>query len=373
MRICLIGPTYPFRGGISHYTTLLCTYLRKRHHVTFISFRRQYPKALFPGATDRDPSRAPLRAEGALRMIDSMNPLTWFRAALRVLRSRADLVIIPWWVSFWGPQFWLICAFVRIFGNSKVLFLCHNVVEHESGWADKVVTRLVLGMGHCFIVHSDEDHKALLRMLPWALVRRGFHPTYDVFKSGEPDPERVRAEHGLRGKVLLFFGFVRDYKGLRYLIEAFPDVLARMEATLLVVGEFWKDKGEYLRLVNRLGLDGHVVFVDRYMPNEEVGDYFAACDLVVQPYTSATGSGVIQMAFGFGKPVVATRVGCLPEVVRDGLTGYLVPPKDPGAIARAVLRFFEEGRGRAFEANIREEAGRFSWERMVDMIEVLAG
>ena len=157
MKICLIGPTYPFRGGISHYTTLLYRHLQKCHDVTFISFIRQYPRMLFPGKTDIDSSKEHFREEGVFPMLDSMNPFTWLKSARNIIRRRPDLVIIPWWVSFWAPQFWTISSLVKIFCNSKILFLCHNVVEHESKWIDKILTRFVLKKGDLFIVHSTED------------------------------------------------------------------------------------------------------------------------------------------------------------------------------------------------------------------------
>jgi glycosyltransferase involved in cell wall biosynthesis len=346
--------------------------LRRRHRVTFISFRRQYPKGLFPGKTDRDTSTKPIAADGTLPLLDSMNPWTWLRAGTAVVRARADLVIIPWWVSFWAPQFWLISAVTRLFSKSRIMFLSHNVVEHESGWLDLLATRLVLRMGHFHIVHSEEDRRALLAMLPGARVHKCHHPTYKVFDFGDPRPERVRSQYGLRGNVILFFGFVREYKGLKYLLRALPEVLAEMDVTLLVVGEFWKDKAEYIRLIDDLGVSERVVLVDRYVPNEEVGDFFAASDLVVQPYTSATGSGVIQVAFGFEKPVVATRVGSLPEVVEDGKTGFLVPPASPKMLANAILKYFHGDLIDGYETYIKKTKNKFSWERLVREIEKLA-
>ena len=148
MKICLIGPTYPFRGGISHYTTLLYRSLRLRHEVTFISFTRQYPQLLFPGKTDLDTSQKEFREEGVLRLIDSCNPFTWIRAALEVRTQNPDLLILPWWVSFWAPQFWTITTLVKILTKVRVLFICHNVVEHESKRLDKVLTKLVLKKAH---------------------------------------------------------------------------------------------------------------------------------------------------------------------------------------------------------------------------------
>ena len=371
MKICLIGPTYPFRGGISHYTTLLFRHLRQRHDVVFFAFKRQYPKWLFPGKTDIDPSQIHIREDGTQRILDSMNPVTWLIVCSRILKSNCDLLIIPWWVSFWAPQFWIISVLVKLLSRTKILFLCHNVVEHESKSIDKAMTRVVLRNGDFFIVHSKEDHDNLLKIFPHANIKITFHPTYDIFNLYDFNPQEVRRRLGLEENVLLFFGFIREYKGLRYLLDALPEVLSKVPVTLLVVGEFWKDKHYYLNLVDELRIGPHVIFVDEYISNEEVGKYFTTADLVVQPYVSATGSGIIQIAFGFHKPVIATWVGCLPDVVKDGETGYLVSPKSSSEIAKAIVTFFQKKQAKEFAENIEKENYRFSWDRLVNVIEEL--
>lgn len=369
MKICLIGPTYPFRGGISHYTTLLYRCLQKRHQVRFLAFSRQYPRWLFPGKTDKDQSQAHIQAEGAQRVLDSFNPASWLRVGLLASRMKPDLVVIPWWVSFWTPQFLTIARVVKALGKARILFICHNVVEHESKRLDRVLTRTVLKNGDFFIVHSEEDRDNLLEIVPHARVRKTFHPTYDIFNSSDGDLTEFKKTLGLDGNTLLFFGFVREYKGLKYLLEAVPEILSRVPVKLLVVGEFWKDRGAYSRIVDELGIGPHITFIDEYVPNEDVGKYFRAADLVVQPYTSATGSGIIQIAFGFNKPVVATRVGCLPEVIEDGKTGYLVAPRSSSELASVVIRFFEEKRAEEFSENIKRINYKFSWDRLVDVAE----
>lgn len=372
MKVSLIGPTYPFRGGISHYATLLYRHLITRHKVDFLAFKRQYPQWLFPGKTDVDPSQIRIQEEGARRILDSMNPITWLRVAWQVKKSDPNIVIIPWWTSFWAPQFWTISLIIKIFCNSKILFLCHNVVEHESKSIYRILTRFVLKNGDFFIVHSTEDQQHLLSMLPNAKVKTTFHPTYDVFSFGNRHPNVIREKYGIEGHIILFFGFVREYKGLKYLIKALPEVLSKVQVTLLVVGEFWKNKDEYLSLIAELGLEKHIVIVDEYVPNEEVGLYFSAADLVVQPYVSATGSGIIQIAFAFDKPVIATRVGCLPDVVENGKTGYLVSPKSSLEIAAAVVTFFQNEKGGTFSENIRKQKAKFSWDRLVAIVEDFA-
>ena len=372
MKICLIGPTYPFRGGISHYTTLLYRHLKKRHDVHFFAFKRQYPKWLFPGETDKDSSSNPIREDGAENILDSLNPITWLKVFLSTKRVNPELVIFPWWVSFWTPQFWTIAALVKIFTQAKILFICHNVVEHESKTIDKICTRFVLKKGDYFIVHSGEDFENLKKIIPDANVKQDFHPTYEVFHSGSITKEKARRRLGVDGNTILFFGFVRPYKGLHYLIKAMPIINKHIHVNLLIVGEFWNGDEEYREEIRNLGVRGNIKIINKYVPNEEVGLYFAASDLVVLPYISGTGSGIIQIALGCNKPVIATKVGCLPDVVDDGRTGYLVEPMDSQAIANAAVSFYKNGMEEVFVRNIAIKQENFSWDRMVDAIEELA-
>lgn len=368
MKICLIGPSYPFRGGIAHYTTLLYRELRKRHHVTFYGFRRQYPSWLFPGKTDVDESKIPICENGVESVLDSMNPLSWWSVFRRIRQVDPDLVILPWWVSFWTPQFRAISSLVKRLTRAKILFICHNVVPHESKYVDRLCTKFVLKKGDYFIVHSDEDLRNLKRVVPDAHVKKAFHPTYDVFNYGKTAKEAARRDLDVEGNVVLFFGFVRPYKGLKYLIEAMPLILSTMDVTLLVVGEFWEDKREYVRLITELEIGDRVRIIDEYVPNEDVGLYFAASDVVVLPYLSGTGSGIAQLAFGFNKPVIGTNVGCLPEVIDDGRTGFVVNPQRADTIADAVIRFYEGNKEGEFVKAILEERDRFSWDRTVEAI-----
>ncbi|RKY03993.1 glycosyl transferase family 1 [Candidatus Poribacteria bacterium] len=368
MTICMIGPSYPFRGGIAHYMTLLYRYLKEKHDVKFYAFKRQYPKRLFPGRTDRDASGFAIRGEGVENTLDSVNPLTWWTTFRRIKSDNPDLVVIPWWISFWTPQFWFITSLIRAFTKAKVLFICHNVVQHESKPWDRICTRLVLRNGDHFIVHSSEDLDRLRDMLPDADVRKVFHPIYDVFCFQRYGKAEAQRKLGVSERVILFFGFVRPYKGLRYLLDAMPLILERLDVTLMVAGEFWSDKAEHLERIDRLGIRDKVVIVDEYIPNEEVGLYFCAADVVVLPYVTATQSGIVQIAYGFDKPVIVTEVGGLPDVVEHGKTGFLIDPEDPQAIAEAVILFYEGGYEQILVKGVRDAKGRFSWDRLVEVI-----
>ncbi|OGW75007.1 MAG: hypothetical protein A2Z72_00595 [Omnitrophica bacterium RBG_13_46_9] len=372
MKIALIGPTYPFRGGISHYTTLLYRTIRRNHQVTLYSFKKQYPKFLFPGKTDRDVSKSPIIEEGACRIISPMNPLTWFLTLNRIARYRPRVVVISWWVSFWGPSFFAIAAFCRAILRIRVLFICHNVIEHETFFVKRWLAKLALSAGHGFIVHSKEDLNNLKALVPKAKVRLVYHPLYSAFNTGGFSADEAKRRLNLSGHVLLFFGFIRKYKGLEYLLGAMSAILKEIDATLLVAGEFWQDKTRYLDLIKRSGIERNVVIKDGYVPNEDVCLYFTAADLVVLPYTHGTGSGILQLAYAFKRPVVATSVGCLPEVVKDGVTGYIVPPCETAPLADAVIKFFAEGKASEFSGHIAENSGEFSWDNIAKTIEELA-
>lgn len=369
MRICLLGPSYPFRGGIAHHTTLLYRHLRVRHQVSFYAFRRQYPRWLFPGPSDRDPSHNPLWEEGVVYRLDPLNPLTWVQLVRAIQRDAPDWIIIPWWSSFWALPFWVITVMLQRDGVGRILFLCHNVVDHEETFVSRYCSRLVLRNGHTCLVHSSQDAQRLRSLLPSSQVVHGFHPLYDCFQDQRLSKSEAQARLGIHGDTILFFGIIRPYKGLEDLLEAMPLILCRRKIVLLIVGEYWGKAGHMLRRLHELEREGSARVILRYIPNEDVGRYFAAADLVVLPYKAGSASGVVQIAYALEKPVVATRVGALPEVVQEGCTGYLVDPGDPPALAEAVLRFFEEKKADEFIENIRQMRTRYSWERLVFLLE----
>ena len=374
LRICLVGPTYPYRGGISHYNTCLAIELMKRHDVHAVNFRRLYPDFLFPGKTQYDESDNPLIIPSE-RIIDSLNLFTWIRAGFRIAGLRPDVTVVQWWHPYFALALFKVCQIPRIMRRGKIIFLCHNVVPHERSPVDRLLSRLAFSASQGFIVQSVEDRDNLLRIRKNARVAIHPHPIYDFFKRSDITREEARRRIDAGDeKLLLFFGYIRSYKGLRYLIEAMPSILERVNARLLVVGEFYEEKESYLSRVHELGLSHVIQFEDRYVSNEEVESFFAACDLVVLPYVSATQSGIVQIAFAFDRPVVVTDVGGLPEVVSSGKTGFIVPPSSSEALSEAVVKFFAEAWAEKMEPHFEKEKERFSWASMVDAVEeLLAG
>jgi glycosyltransferase involved in cell wall biosynthesis len=368
MKYVLIGPTYPYRGGISHYTTLLFQHLSAVHETQLYSFKRQYPGFLFPGRTDKDPSASPLQVPCEY-LLDPLNPFTWLATWSRIKKERPDAVILQWWVPYWALV-WASLAFgVRRSTAAKVVFICHNVLPHEGSIVDRLLARLALGQGQYFILQSQKDLRNLKALLPDARAASTMHPLYEAHAWQAMDGAEARKNLGLVGPVVLFFGFVRKYKGLEYLIRAMPEVLRNVNARLLIVGEFWDAKAPYLQMIRELGLEQSVTVVDRYVPNEEVGMYFSAADVVALPYVDATQSGIVSLAYAFDKPVITTNVGGLPEAVTDGETGFIVPPRDHQALAAAIVKYFRDGCAPRFGVNVQARRGDLSWSSLVKLIE----
>ncbi len=369
-KIVLIGPVYPYKGGISHYTGLMYRALSQKYDVTMISYSFQYPKLLYK-RDQRDFSNDSFKIKDTCYWINTANPLNWFIVANKINIMRPALVIIQWWHPYFAPCYQAMTSKLK---NTKVLFICHNVFPHERFPMDKFLTKKTLTKGNRFIVQSRQDEKDLKSIIPNANYARAVHPTYNAFKMQNMSKEEAREILGIsrEERILLFFGFVRKYKGLEYLIQAMPEIKKRLKnCKLLVVGDFGDDKSEYVSSIVNRNVSDVIEIHDDYIPDKEVEKFFAACDVVVLPYVSATQSGIVQIAYGFEKPVIATNVGGLPDVVNDGKTGYLVPPENPNALSDSVIKFFDDDNQELFEAGVKEEAYRFSWDRMNDVIEKL--
>lgn len=326
-RFGLIGPVLPSRGGIARHTTQLYRALKARHDVTLVTFRRLYPGFLFPGRSCIEPGYENHVEPGARPVLDALNPATWSRAANMLVASRPDAVIIAWWTFFLAPCIGLISSRLRRAGIPTV-FLCHNVEDHETARWKQALTRKTLSTTSRFLTHSRADAALLGRLFPAAQATACPLPIFDLF----PEPRRPLPR---RGRIeLLFFGLIRHYKGLDVLIRAMEQ-LQEEDIWLTVAGEWWIRHAGLRRRIRRLE---RVELLDRFLMDAEAADRFARADAVVLPYHNASGTGVIPLAYHYGKPVIATRVGGLPDAVEDGVSGFLVPPDDPAAMAAAIRK-----------------------------------
>lgn len=372
MKINIIGPSYPFKGGISHYTTLLYKNLKEKHQTKFYSFKRQYPKFLYPGKTDKDLSNISLSDDDIQPLLDSINPFSWINVAIKTIKDKPDILIFPWWVIFWVPQFLTIIFIVKVFSKVKIMFICHNVIEHEASSLKRMLSRLVLSRGNYFIVHSTQEEKKLIDLIGERNITETLLPTYKVFNTSEISTSEARKQLNIKDEnVILFFGFVREYKGLDYLLQALPKVKDQLPIKLIIAGEFWNNKKIYTDLINQLSLENSISIYDNYIPNEDIPLYFNAADLVILPYVSVTGSALVQLAYGFNKPVVVSDIGALSQVVLHNKTGFLVEPKKPTQIAKAIISYFTTTNKEKMKENIIIENKRFSWDVLINKIEFI--
>jgi glycosyltransferase involved in cell wall biosynthesis len=374
MRIVYIGTAYPMRGGIAHFNAILARELAARHTVTFLSFTRQYPGLLFPGKTQyvTDADGAGAGRIEATPMLDSIDPLSWLRTARRAARERPDLLLFRYWMPFFAPAFGSIVRWVKRGSHTRAVFVCDNIIPHERTPIDRLLTRYALAPVDGFVVMSQTVRADLLAVRPDARHRLVAHPIYSVF--GErTDKTAARAALGLEpGPWLLFFGYVRRYKGLDLLLEALPLIRERVPARLLVAGEFYEGETRYRERVAQLGLTDAVRFDADYIPDSRVPLYFSAADVVVLPYHTATQSGIVQVAYQLDTPVICTDVGGLAEVVRDSISGFVTRPDDPRALADAVVRFYTEGWEERLRAGVREVKREYTWAPLVTAVEELA-
>ncbi|HYM80542.1 MAG TPA: glycosyltransferase [Candidatus Limnocylindria bacterium] len=366
MRIALVGPLHPWRGGLAQYLGLLGEALVSRAEVRGVTFTRQYPGLLFPGRSQLDPAAERPRFP-AEALLDSIAPWSWRRTAAHLERFAPGLVVMKWWMPFFGPAFASSVGPLRRRGT-RVVLVCDNLVAHEPRPFDAAFTAWMLRNSDGYLVMSDSVERDLDRLKPGAPRRRVAHPFYAQFDRGRYTRASARAKLGLTGDVALFFGYVRRYKGLDTLLAAWRLVRERRPATLIVAGEFYEDAARYRALAAAAGGEAAVWLLDRYIPDEDVEALFKAADVVVLPYRSGTQSGVTHVAYALGVPVITTDVGGLAEIVRPGETGLVTAPEDPHALAQAIVRFFEQDLGARMREPIAALRRAHSWEALADQV-----
>ncbi len=349
-RFALVGPIHPLRGGIAQHSAGIVAAARARgHDVHVFSYRRQYPKLLFPGRTQLDPDAPPPEVAGLTTApIDSLRPSTWWETGGAIRDRHPDVVLLQRWHPFFAPALATIAGRVR--GASRVAWMVHNARPHE----DRVPWGRLRTLGYrgedvCF-VHAAAEEEALRALGVGCEVRRLAMPAPATVAVA--DEARARRRLGVEEDevVFLFFGHVRAYKGVDVLVDA----LSRLEPAgprwrAIIAGEWYVDRSSVDEALARAGLGARVHVDDRFVPLAEVGDYFAVATAVVLPYRSGTQSAVVPLAYAYGRPVVTTRVGGLPEAVLEGETGLIVPPDDAASLASA-LESIRAGRRFAAEA-----------------------
>ena len=370
-RIVTIGPVYPFRGGIAQYGGLLIQELEKRYEVSSISYSLMYPKLLYPGKTQKDYSATNVVKNDIQYILNTINPFTYIKTARYINKYNPELVIIHWWHPYFSIVDWMTMKLIK--REIKVCICCNNVMPHDKIPFSKFLTKMVLKCGKMFIVHSEEEEKQLFNLVGTNVAYiKILCPNVSTFVNTGMTQKVARERLNLEKeqKVLLFFGFVRKYKGLYHIINIMPELKKRLDNfKLLIVGDFYDDKEKYDLQIKELNLEEDLKVYSEFIPDAEVEPYFAASDAVILPYDSATTSGVIQAAYFFNKPVIVTNVGGLSEAVVHGKTGYVVEADNEQALCQQIIDFFENERSIDYKKYIDEERYKYSWERVVDMIQ----
>ena len=368
-KMILVGTAYPYRGGLAVYNERLArSFMSEGYEVEIWTFTVQYPNFLFPGKTQFSTEPAP---EGLSihRKLNSVNPFNWLKVGRQLRKANADLVVMRFWIPYMAPSHGFIARRARKNKKTRVVSILDNIVPHEKGFADRMLARYFMHSLNGGVTMSKsvlEDAKAIDAHKKVAFCP---HPLYDNFGvkvTREEALDFLHLDHGYR--YMLFFGIIRDYKGLDLLLQAMSDERIRqMKVKLIIAGEFYNNADQYRELEQNLGLKEQLIWHSEFVPDSEVKYYFNAADIVVQPYKSATQSGVTQIAYHFEKPMLVTDVGGLKEIVPDGKVGY-VTPVDPKQIADALVDFFENQRYDAFVQNIQVEKQNYSWSRMVETL-----
>ncbi len=368
-KVFVVGPVYPWRGGIAHSNNITCEKLAMNNKVTAISFSKMFPDFLYPGESQKEKDtgekKRPFEVDHTL---DPINILTWIAVAIRIRKEKPDRVIFQWWHTFFFPCYFSIVLFGRN-RNTRFGAITQNVLPHEKNSVDFLFTRIFFSSVDYFVSYSKSDAAAVKLIVPGKRSSFMVEPTTETNFGGAPSKTMAQKTLGIASPAILFFGFVRKYKGLKWLLRAMPLVLNKYpKLKLMVVGEFWDDKNEYVDLIAELGIGSSIRLVSGYVPNQDVPKYFRAADCVVMPYESSTQSGIIQLAFGYNTPIITTAVGGNPDMIENMRTGILVEPEDETRLADAIMAFYRKKLGQKFRAEMKKRSDLFSWTKEKEKI-----
>ncbi|HPA36052.1 MAG TPA: glycosyltransferase [Chitinophagales bacterium] len=373
MKITILGSAHPLRGGLAAYNERLAReFMYEKDEVTIETFSLQYPEFLFPGTTQY--SSLPKPADLTIHVtVNSINPFNWIKTGLKIKRQRPDILVVKFWLPFMAPCLGTICRIIRRNQHTRIISILDNIIPHEKRIGDTFFTKYFVNSVDAFIAMSDSVYNDLSVFDQTKPRLLNPHPLFDNY--GEA-VDKISAIQKLNldtsKKYLLFFGLIRDYKGLDIVLKAMAtEQLRNSDIQLIVAGEYYSNREEYEQLIRELAIKDKVELHTRFIPDDEVYLYFCAADMVVQPYKHATQSGVTQICYHFNKPMLVTNVGGLPEIVPDNKVGFVVAP-DEQSVANAILRFYNEEKEQEFVQNIQEEKKKYSWKVMAEKVKQLA-
>ena len=368
MHIVLLGTAYPFRGGLATFNERLARQLQAEGHtVEVITFTLQYPSFLFPGKTQYSTEKAPTDLRIS-RQVHSCNPFNWIKVGRRIRKMQPDMLITCYWMAFFAPCYGMIQRIVQRNGKTRCIALVHNMIPHEPSILDKLFAPFFVRHTDGFVALSESVVQDINRFDHGTKPKTSYpHPIYDHYGEQMSKEEACHALH-LKpvNQYMLFFGLVRAYKGLDLLLDAFGKVKDQLpNLQLIIAGEFYEDEDKYRAQIANNGLTDKVIIKNEFIADADLRKYFGAADLIVQPYKSATQSGVTQVAFHFEKPMLVTNVGGLGEIVHDHKMGYAVEP-NAEAIAQALTDYYTHSRQPDYTTYLIKEKDKYSWSRLAE-------
>jgi D-inositol-3-phosphate glycosyltransferase len=371
MRIIILGTAHPYRGGLASYNERLAQqFFTEGNETEILTFTLQYPGFLFPGKTQFTEGQAPKNIK-IVRVLNSVNPFNWIRTGYMIRKKKPDILLIKYWHPFMSPCFGTVARIAKKnkAGNTRVICIFDNVIPHEKSIADQLLTKYFTSSIDGAVVMSHSVGEDLNKFRVNIPVLFNPHPLYDNYGSAitrEAALKKLKLANEY--SYLLFFGFIRAYKGLDLLLDAFADNrLRNRKLKLIIAGEFYESELPYKEQIRKHEIGDDVILFDRFIREDEVASFFSAADLVVQPYRSATQSGVTQIAYHFGIPMLVTNVGGLSEIVPHGKCGYVVKP-DPETISDAIIDFFDHNRSKQFTEGVKNEKEKFTWDKLTASI-----
>ena len=368
-KIVILGSAHPLRGGgIATFNERLAkAFMQEGHEVQIISFSLQYPNFLFPGTSQytNEPAPADLIIHS---LINSINPFNWFKVGNQIKKMQPDLVVVRYWLPFMGPCLGTILRRIKKNKTTQVVCIADNIIPHEPKPGDQLFTRYFVKPVDSFITMSEKVKEDLLVFAPNKPTVFIPHPLYDNF--GEKISKDLARKHlniETDAKIILFFGFIRKYKGLDILLDSIK-ILQQSNPTLklLIAGEFYDDEKSYKEQIDKLGIEQQLILRTNFINDNEVKYYLCASDVIVQPYRSATQSGVTPLAYHFEIPMIVTNVGGLAALVPDNKVGLIAEP-NAASIAEKIIQFFNNGE-QQYLPFLKEEKKKYSWSKMVEAI-----
>jgi glycosyltransferase involved in cell wall biosynthesis len=341
-------------GGMGHYTAMLANAISKRADVTIIGQEGVNLDYINKNITIKNVLKYPIGF--------SLKNALSFKNIFLVNTIRPDIIHI----TFSYPIF---IFFGRFFISGKIplVVTVHDPKPHsgelKNNWRsifEDFFYILLIKKANRLIVHSEKQKNELIeRKIHPDKIAVIPHGDYNFFTS-------YSRGNQVEKNCILFFGRIIEYKGLEYLIKAIPLISKEIPTIKVIIagkGNFEK----YQKLIDTISNDYFEVH-NHFITDDQVPEFFERAELLILPYIEATQSGPLHIAYAFKKPVVATNVGALPEVISHGKTGLIVPPKDIASLAEAIIKLLKDDtlRKEMGENAYRKMKEQMSWDNIAD-------